>query len=290
MSISHSHSVPSTVSPERIQEYGVGLFDAIPTKSALKKALKKGHIRVNDRIASTATMIQGGETIVYAPPLLVIPKRSFKLKLQVIYEDDHLAIIDKPAGILVSGNQFRTIANALSQNLEVSPEQDAVTPQPAHRLDFATTGILLIGKTAESLRRLSKLFEEKKIRKCYYAVTIGEMNSSGIIDKPIDGKKAVSTFKCVASQVSPRFKLLNLVKLEPETGRRHQLRIHLSELGNPILGDRDYTPENLILKGKGMYLHAFSLELVHPFEDRSLVITAPFPERFIKLFPSLGKL
>ena len=112
------------------------------------------------------------------------------------------------------------------------------------------------------------------------------MDPKGIIDQNIDEKEAVTHFEQVASVNSPRFNKLNLVKLLPKTGRRHQLRIHLSGMGNPILGDRDYSPEHLILKGKGMYLHAYSLEFTHPFSGKKVFETAPLPSRFAKIFPT----
>ena len=92
----------------------------------------------------------------------------------MLFEDEHLAMIHKPAGILVSGNGFKTIAKALSQNLKPSTLKDCTTLQPIHRLDYATTGILLIGKTSSSIRALNKLFENKAINKSYYAISIGE--------------------------------------------------------------------------------------------------------------------
>ena len=286
MSKTYSHSVPEEVAAQRIQEYGVGLFDPIPTKSALKKALKKGFIQVNGHIATTATLIQGGEHIEFSPAPIQLPERKFDLKLKVLFEDDYLGIIEKPPGVLVSGNSFMTIANALPQNLTSITQPDAVLPTPVHRLDFATTGILLVGKTADCIRRLTRLFEKKEIHKCYYAVTMGSMDPKGIIDQNIDEKEAVTHFEQVASVNSPRFNKLNLVKLLPKTGRRHQLRIHLSGMGNPILGDRDYSPEHLILKGKGMYLHAYSLEFTHPFSGKKVFETAPLPSRFAKIFPT----
>lgn len=206
------------------------------------------------------------------------------LPLKVIFEDDHLAIIHKPAGILVSGNSFKTIANALEQNLKPSTLPDATKPQPVHRLDYATTGILLVGKTSCSIRALNKLFEDKKIKKTYYAVTIGKMNYDGEITIDIDSKSSLSQYKVIHSIASKRFNTLNLVKLAPKTGRRHQLRKHLSGIGNPILGDSIYGTENLILKGKGLYLHAFSLSFIHPFTNKAVYFTAEFTKRFQKLF------
>ncbi|MGB1031527.1 MAG: RluA family pseudouridine synthase [Flavobacteriales bacterium] len=271
----------------RLQEYGVGIFVSAFTKSALKKALKKNLITVNGDLATSATMISGGEHIELTIEEKVSPKKQLILPLKVIFEDDHLAVIHKPSGVLVSGNGFITVANGLAQNLKTSPLADATLPQPVHRLDFATTGVLLVGKTASAIRQLNKLFEDKKIKKTYFAVTIGEMDSEGRICSAIEGKKCESEYLVQQSVPSKRFGTLNLVKLHPHTGRRHQLRIHLSSIGKPILGDKDYGIEGLILKGKGMYLHAHSLEFVHPFTAEKVRIEDPLPEKFRKLFVGL---
>lgn len=201
-----------------------------------------------------------------------------------MFEDEHLAVIHKPAGILVSGNSFKTIANALAQNIKRSNLPDATTAQPVHRLDYATTGILLVGKTSSSIRALNKMFENKEVHKTYYAITIGEMNIRGEITSEIDGKKSQSNYTLCESVPSVKFGKLNLVQLEPQTGRRHQLRKHLSHIGNPILGDKEYGIENLILNGKGLYLHAYSLKFTHPFTNENVLFKDELPERFKKIF------
>ena len=263
-----THMVPALELPIRLQEYGVGVFDLVLTKSALKKAIKKELILVNGVVGSTGTYITGGEKIELIASLRKIVKKQFILALEVVYEDDYLAVINKPAGILVSGNSFKTVANALVQNLIPSKETDAVIPKPVHRLDYPTTGLLLVGKTSSSIILLNKLFEEKKISKTYHAVTIKKMPPKGCIAFPVDDKEAVSKYEVLQTVVSDRFEYLNLVKLEPKTGRRHQLRKHLLVLGNPILGDTDYALENLSLKGKGLYLHASMLKFVHPITKK----------------------
>ncbi|MEZ4981558.1 MAG: RluA family pseudouridine synthase [Saprospiraceae bacterium] len=272
--------------PIRLQEYGVGIFIQTPTKSALKKALKKGYVRVNGAIASTATYIKGGETIqLEIPEGEIKEKKIFNLKLKVIYEDQYLAAIHKPAGLLVSGNGFKSINNALLQNLIPSQEADATLPHSVHRLDFPTTGILLTGKTASCIRELNSMFENKEIKKTYLAIVIGAIRDSGQISDAIDGKVAVSTYQKLASAPSPRCGQLHLLRLEPKTGRRHQLRKHLAEIGNPILGDKDYGKEGLILNGKGLYLHAYSLSFLHPKTGIELILKDDIPTKFQKIFP-----
>lgn len=239
-------------------------------------------------MATTAIFINGGETITLEIKENTAPKKNLILQLEVLFEDEHLAAIRKPAGILVSGNSFKTIANALSQNLKQSNLSDATIPQPVHRLDYETTGILLVGKTSSSIRALNKLFEDKQIEKTYYAIAIGVMNEiekQGKIISEIDGKKSQSNYTLIKSVLSVRFGKLNLVKLQPLTGRRHQLRKHLSSIGNPILGDKKYGIDNLILMGKGLYLHAHSLNFIHPFTQEQIHLKDELPKRFKKIFP-----
>ncbi len=235
-------------------------------------------------IATSATLIHGGECICLCIPDEVGSNKRLVFPLTILFEDDHLAVIHKPAGILVSGNSFKTIANALVQNIKRSTLSDATKPQPVHRLDYATTGILLVGKTSSSIRVLNKMFEDKKIEKTYYAITIGEMNDEGEITSEIDGKKSQSNYKVLESVFSKRFGKLNLVKLKPQTGRRHQLRRHLLSIVNPILGDKDYGIENLVLRGKGLYLHAYSLGFIHPFTHKKVCFKDEFIQRFEKIF------
>jgi len=290
MYLKETHIVPEEISPLRLQEYGVGIFQRISTKSALKKAIKKELVLVDGVVASTATMIIGGEKINYKHPSENKVKTRLVLKLDVVHEDEYLAIINKPAGVLVSGNGFKTVANALPQNLQKSPADDAVSPQPVHRLDYATTGLLLVGKTSSVITSLNQLFAKKKIEKEYFAVTIGEMENSGSITIEIDDKPAKSSFEVIETVVSKRFSYLNLVRLSPHTGRRHQLRKHLFAIGNPILGDADYFLDGLQLKGKGLYLHARSLRFQHPITDEEIHIKTELPKKFTKLFTESNKL
>lgn len=236
-------------------------------------------------MATSATFICGGECIRLSVPSVVSPKKRLIFSLKVLFEDDHLAVLHKPAGILVSGNSFKTIKAALPQNIQRSSLADACMPQPVHRLDYATTGILLIGKTSSSIRALNRLFADKEIKKTYYAVAIGEMNTQGTITADVDGKQSQSNYKLCKSVPSKRFGQLNLVELQPQTGRRHQLRKHLASIGNPILGDKEYGIEHLILTGKGLYLHAYSLSFVHPFTEEEVFFEDELPRRFGKLFP-----
>lgn len=282
MQLIESHKVPTLEKPLRLQDYGVGVFSTNPTKSGLKKAIKKGLVFVDGKIATTALFITGNETIEFFQS--EENRKEFDFDLEVLFEDDFLAIIYKPAGIVVSGNSFATIDNALTQNLKKSSQIDVVKPRPVHRLDYPTSGLLIIGKTNSSIIALNKLFENKEIQKTYHAVSIGKMETQGTIKLPIDDKKSTTHFKVLKTVTSERFGFLNLVKLSPKTGRKHQLRKHLASLGNPILGDKEYYLENLILNGKGLYLHSTSLEFEHPFTKENISVSENLPKKFKKIF------
>ena len=285
MKVLETHKVPVLEKPIRLQEYGVDIFSNILTKSALKKTIKKGLITVDEKIGTTALFIRGNETIVLCQSEEQNDKKEFDFPLDVLFEDDYLAVIYKPAGILVSGNSFATIKNALPKNLQKSKQLKATIPQPVHRLDYPTSGVLLIGKTTDSIIKLNQLFEKKEIEKIYHAICIGEIKSEGKIDIPVDDKNAITHFKTLQTVISPRFKYLNLVELYPQTGRKHQLRKHLLAIKNPILGDKEHYIDDLILNGKGLFLHASTLTFIHPFTEEKITITKELPKKFKKIFP-----
>ncbi len=285
MKIKETHIALKQKQPIRFQEYGVGIFKTVPTKSAIKKAIKKKLIYIDGKVGTTSKYISGGEKIELLESKNSLTFKRLKLDLEVLFEDDYLAIIYKPAGLLVSGNKFVTIANALTQNLTKSSQQDAVKPQPIHRLDYPTSGVLLIGKTSNAIQKLGKLFKTKDIQKTYFAITIGKMLKQGEINFSVDEKEALTKFEVIQTEKSKRFEFLNLIKLSPKTGRKHQLRKHLLAIGNPILGDKMYFFEDKILNGKGLYLHAATLAFMHPFTKKRITIDKELPKKFCTIFP-----
>ncbi len=280
-----SHIVVDLQEKVRISDYAGGIFRTIPSRKGMKKAIDKGWVRINEKTASTGDYLFGGETIELSFEE-TIERPVIELEVGVLFEDQFLAIVNKPAGIEVSGNRKWTLENALSFNLKSSSELDVLKyPEPIHRLDYPTSGALLIGKTNTAVIELNRMFAEREIAKTYMAITIGKMPDSGIVDSEIDEKASESEFKLLQTVTSERFGYLNLVELSPKTGRRHQLRKHMAEIENPILGDREYGTEGLILSGKGLYLHSVSLSFIHPFTKEKLTVEAPLPKKFVKIFP-----
>jgi len=280
-----SHIVVDLQEKVRISDYAGGIFRTIPSRKGMKKAIDKGWVRINEKTASTGDYLFGGETIELSFEE-TIERPVIELKVEALFEDQFLAVVNKPAGIEVSGNRKWTLENALSFNLKSSSELDVLKyPEPIHRLDYPTSGALLIGKTNTAVIELNRMFAEREIAKTYMAITIGKMPDSGIVDSEIDEKASESEFKLLQTVTSERFGYLNLVELSPKTGRRHQLRKHMAEIENPILGDREYGTEGLILSGKGLYLHSVSLSFIHPFTKEKLTVEAPLPKKFVKIFP-----
>ncbi|MBN2167284.1 MAG: RluA family pseudouridine synthase [Marinilabiliaceae bacterium] len=205
------------------------------------------------------------------------------MRLHIVYEDDFLAIIVKPAGISVSGNQYRTIENALLDNVKTSTQSNALKwPRPVHRLDNQTSGLLIVSKTIDVHVKLGQMFEQKLISKYYYAVVMGKADVDGIISTPVNMQSAVTLFERIKIVPSLRNEYLSLLKLSPQTGRTHQLRIHLSQQGWPILGDKLYGFKGNILLKDGLYLCATSLLFKHPITNEVLDISTPIPHKFLK--------
>jgi len=198
-------------------------------------------------------------------------------------------VIHKPAGVIVSGNKFTNIVNALPSALRKSDKLDVLlSPHPAHRLDFATSGVLVVAKTKIALLGLQELFKTKNITKTYHAVVINALEQKeGSINQPIDDKPSETHYQTLATETSVRFGYLNLVELLPITGRRHQLRKHMLFLGNPILGDAKYCAEENLLKGKGLYLQASSISFVHPVTSKTVNASLPLPKKFKKIFSKM---
>jgi len=283
-----THTVPKLSGRIRLSDYTPGVFQTITSKKGIKKAIKKGLVIINGDIGYTGDYINGGETIDLYKQDIENKKPSINIDIEVLYEDEYLAIVNKPAGIVVSGNKKYTLENGLPNLLETSSIIDALArPEPVHRLDYPTSGALLIGKTSKALIALNSMFEAKTINKEYLAITIGMLQEEGIIESRIDSKPCKTIFKILQKKESNKYGFLNLVKLIPKTGRRHQLRIHMANMGSPIFGDLKYGEEGLNGKGNGLFLHAHSLKFKHPITDKEVFISASIPKKFKRLFPDL---
>lgn len=283
MIVLKTHIVPTGTAQARFSDYACGIFEQLPSRKGVKKAIKKGSLQLNGHPAPTGRWVQAGDVITLVD-LEETPPKAYDFSLEIVYEDDYLAIINKPAGVRVSGNQFRTIANMLSGNIQASPLPDALKwPKPVHRLDAPTSGLLMIAKTAQAHMSLGQQLENKRIQKTYHAIVKETPSAQGHIHAPIDGQTAHSEFQLQQTVPSLRNNTVSLVKLWPYTGRTHQLRIHMAHLGHPIIGDTQYGEKGNTLLHKGLFLAATSLVLPHPITGKVLEINIPVPHKFISL-------
>jgi len=275
-----SHTVPDEIEPIRLLDYILKVFPEMTTRSSAKKILKKGAVKVNGEQVSSGWWIKPGMKIELFDMELNPPK-TLPMDLEVVFEDEYLAVISKPAGISVSGNKYVTIQNALMHNLKPSNADDALAwPKPVHRLDFATSGLLLIAKTKKAIIGLGKQFESKLVKKRYRAIVSGKLPKHGVVETPVNGQVARTVYHCIDYIPSPMTQWLTLVNLFPETGRTHQLRIHMASLGNPIVGDKKYTVDKPLLKGKGLFLSAVEIGFVHPETKEMMKFTIDEPSKF----------
>ena len=275
------HIIVNEIEQQRFLDYSIAIFaEFIVTKKGIKKAIKRGELLLNGEAVETGRFLKKTDKLQLFDLDNRVPK-VFNLKLEIIYEDDQLAVINKPAGIVVSGNQYRTIVNALQFNLTPSNSKDALKwAKPVHRLDHQTSGLLIVAKTHSAIVELSRQFEVKEIRKKYHAVVIGKPDAAGVIESKIEDRTAITEYKLLDCVKSPRNGDLSLLELMPRTGRTHQLRIHLSRLGFPIMGDKLYGTPGEILKNKGLFLSAVELHFRHPVDDRIMAVKITAPNKF----------
>ena len=278
----YKHKVLFKEKDIRINEYLIGVFPSLPSRKSIKKALKKEKILVDGLIADSSLWITLGMNIE------LLSEDNFETKvypidLEVIFEDEYLAVVNKPAGLVSSGNQFRTLQNAIAGHIKRSNQADAIYPPLlVHRLDSATSGLVIIAKTASSVQQLSKMLAEHEIQKTYAALLIGNIDAEGKIEISIDDKPAISEYKRVKQIPSEAFDFLSWVELFPLSGRTHQLRIHMAKNNSPILGDRLYGDHEKNIKGKGLFLSAIALSFFHPFSKETISIEIPLPKKFDK--------
>ncbi|MCK4564938.1 MAG: RluA family pseudouridine synthase, partial [Verrucomicrobia bacterium] len=267
----------------RLSDYARTAFPSIPSRKAAAKAIKRGELRIDGAPAQSGDWVKSGQMLEWLESQRAIPK-IYRLPLEVVFEDDHLAVVNKPPGIEVSGNKFKTVENALAGNLTPSTQPDALRwPRPVHRLDYATSGLLLVAKTAAAQVFLGNQFEEREIHKRYRAVAMGKLETPGQVDEPIGGMPAQSEYAPVETVPSLRRGHLTLVDLFPLSGRTHQLRIHMAAIGHPIVGDQKYGQAKNVLKGKGLFLAAVELRFPHPATHREQVVSIETPPKFKSL-------
>jgi 23S rRNA pseudouridine1911/1915/1917 synthase len=276
------------------------------SRSRWQKSIAQGQIRVADRVCTDKQYrLKAGDlvcvTIAPPEPLDLLPEA---IPLDILYEDDQLAIVNKPAGMVVhpsAGHSTGTLVHALLAHCPLSSIGGVHRPGIVHRLDKDTSGAIAIAKTDLAHQHLQQQLQAKTARREYLGVVYGTPKvDSGTIDLPIGrhpvdrqknailsldrgGKTAVTHW-----QIEERLRSFSLIRFRLETGRTHQIRVHANQIGHPIVGDPVYgTGRSIGVKLPGQALHARRLQLIHPLTGESIDVTAPIPHYFLTLLQVL---
>ncbi len=283
------------------------------SRTHIKELIKKSLVSVNSHAAKPSLHLKDGDevtiTIPEPEPVAVEPQ---EIPLTILFEDKDIIVIDKARGMVThpgAGRISDTLVNALLYHTkDLSSVGGPLRPGIVHRLDKDTSGVMMAAKNNTAHHALSEQFKEHTTKRRYHALVWGRLkNDKGQIDiglgrdladrkkiSPRTGKarKAISNYK-----VLKRFDFFTLVEVSPETGRTHQIRVHMTEINHPIVGDPTYgsrTPPSglgsearaVLKKINGQLLHAYSLGFTHPITKEDMEFTAPYPaimERFIRL-------
>ncbi|VHH10275.1 ribosomal large subunit pseudouridine synthase D [Streptococcus pyogenes] len=286
------------------QRLDKALADLSPlSRGQANDQIKQGLVLVNGQQKKAKYTVQAGDVICFElPKEEVLESQAQNIPLDIIYEDDTLAIINKPQGMVVhpsAGHPSGTMVNALMYHIkDLSSINGVVRPGIVHRIDKDTSGLLMVAKTDAAHQALAEELKAKKSLRKYLAIVHGNLpNDRGMIEAPIGrsekdrkkqavtakGKEAVTRFT-----VLERFGDYSLVELQLETGRTHQIRVHMAYIGHPVAGDPLYGPRKT-LSGHGQFLHAKTLGLTHPMTGKEMIFTVEAPEIFQKVLKLLRK-
>ena len=264
------------------------------SRTLISKMIDDEFILVNNKKTKSNYKVKDGDIITidetYKVSTDIVPE---KIDLDIIYEDDDIIIINKPSGMVVhpgNGNYSGTLVNGLmyyTNNL--SDINGEVRPGIVHRIDKDTSGLIMIAKNNKSHEILSEYFQNKTITRTYIALIKGELNTnSATIDAPIgrsenDRKKMAVTAKNSKNAIThltvlKRYKGYTLVRLKLDTGRTHQIRVHMSYIGHPVYNDPVYTNDKC--SDFGQFLHSYSMDFIHPITKKEMHFECELPEYF----------
>lgn len=298
-----------TVSPEdagvRIDKY---LAEQLPdiTRSYLQKLLKDGSVQMNGKQVKASTKTAAGAVIALTIPEPEEPEiLPENIPLDILYEDSDVILINKPKDMVVhpaAGHYTGTLVNALMYHCrgDLSGINGVLRPGIVHRIDKDTTGVLIVCKNDRAHNALAEQLKEHSITRKYRAIVCGNLKEDeGTVDAPIGrhpqdrkkmaivrsgGKRAVTHYR-----VLERFGNDTYIECQLETGRTHQIRVHMASLGHPLLGDEIYGRAKSPFKLEGQTLHAMVLGFIHPTTGEYMEFEAPLPEYFEKLLEKLRK-
>ena len=271
------------------------------SRSFLQKQLKDGNVTVNGKQAKASYKVaEEDEIAVLIPDNLEPDIQAENISLDILYEDDQLLVVNKPKGMVVHpspGHYSGTLVNALMYHCkdQLSGINGVLRPGIVHRIDMDTTGALVVCKTDTAHQSLAEQLKVHSITRKYRAIVHGNLTQdAGTIEgdigrHPTDRKKMAVHVKngkpaITHYRVLQRFRNYTYVECQLETGRTHQIRVHMSSIGHPLLGDEVYGPKKCPIAGlQGQTLHAMVLGFQHPVTEKYMEFTAPLPEYFQKL-------
>ena len=263
------------------------------TRSQVQGLIKKGQILVNEAPTTNRYRVKPADQVVIKlPDPVAIDVQPEKMDLDIVYEDDDVIVVNKPQGMVVHpapGHDHGTLVNGLLAHTPLATINGELRPGIVHRIDKDTSGLLMVAKNDQALVSLSKQLKDKTNQRKYWAIVHGNIKEdTGTINAPIgrskkdrkkmaiieDGRPAVTHFK-----VLERFGEYTLIECQLETGRTHQIRVHLKYIGHPVAGDPLYGPRKT-LKGNGQFLHAKLLGFKHPRTGKEMVFEVDPPAIF----------
>lgn len=274
------------------------------SRSYVQKLIKDQAVTVNDSLVKANYKLNLDDKVRMIIPDLTEPDiLPEQIPLDILYEDTDLLVVNKPKGMVVHpapGHYSGTLVNALMFHCkdELSGINGVMRPGIVHRIDMDTTGSLLVCKNDMTHQALADQLKEHSIKRIYHAIVHGVLKEdSGTIDAPVgrhpidrkkmsvnhkNGREAVTHY-----QVLMRFRGYTYIKCELETGRTHQIRVHMAHIHHPLLGDAVYGPAKSPFALQGQTLHAKTIGIIHPRTNKYLEIDAPLPEYFISLLRKL---
>lgn len=292
---------------ERLDKYLSMIFqdtNAAPSRSFFQKLIKDGHVCVND-VPQKANYRLKAEDIVRLeiPDAAQTPILPEDIPLDILYEDEELLVVNKPKGMVVhpsAGHYSGTLVNAIMFHCRdsLSGINGEIRPGIVHRIDMDTTGSLIVCKNDESHVFIADQIKEHSVNRIYRGIVCGVVKEDeGTIDAPIgrhpvdrkkmainekNGKNAITHYK-----VLERFERYTYMEFKLETGRTHQIRVHMASIGHPLLGDALYSSGKSPYKLQGQTLHAMVIGFIHPKTREYMEVSAPLPEYFEKILKNL---
>ncbi len=269
------------------------------SRTMIQKLIDDGNIKVNESQKKISYKVQVGDVItITIPEVKEVSLKPQNIPIEIVYEDSDIIVVNKPKGLVVhpaNGNPDGTLVNAIMAICKesLSGIGGELRPGIVHRLDKDTSGLLIVAKNDKAHINISNQIKNRQVKKIYIALVRGVVREDeATIDMPIgrstkdrkkmavvkDGKQAVTHFK-----VLKRYPKYTLLEVKIDTGRTHQIRVHMAEIGHPVVGDMVYSNGKNDFGVEGQMLHAKTLEFTHPTTGKKMILNAELPEYFKKI-------